>query len=224
MGKCEYCNVSVEEREVCPLCGRQVGADKAAAPRPYPRCDTKIEKASGAATICKAAAISVCIIAVCALINLLTYSVGGNYWFVDVAVIFIYFWVLILNTIRAKIAGSLKLMVQALVMGSLLCVFDGNANGGMWSVNFAIPIMCMAFVSLIMYIVVTKKLSWNEYIGYMIVVLLCGQGAVTGAILGIVRFGWLSIAAAGYAALTFLMMLIFANGRYKSTRVKRIRF
>ena len=63
-----------------------------------------------------------------------------RFWCLDIAVIFGYIWLLVLNTVRPKIRGSVKLMLQAGIISLMLCVFDWNAGRGLWSVNYAIPI------------------------------------------------------------------------------------
>ncbi len=81
--------------------------------------------------------------------------------------------------------------------------------------NFAIPFACIGLVFLATYIVMTRKLSWSEYIGYMVAVVLFGQMPVMGILLGFTHFVWPSFAATGLCRVYILMMLLFANGRYK---------
>lgn len=223
MNRCEYCNVVVEGQARCPLCGRKVSGTSVPTAI-YPAYRDETRQTPRTKTAMKAAMFTIGAVGVCALVNLLTRTSTDGYWFLDIAVIFMYFWVLVLNTIKSKIMGSFKLMLQAGLVGLMLCVFDWNAGRGLWSVNFAIPIASMAFVALVTYIVFTRKLSWGEYIGYMVAVVLFGQGAVMGTMLGFAQFAWPGFMAAGYAAATFLMMLMFANGRYKEMRVRRFRF
>lgn len=223
MSRCEYCNVSVEGRESCPLCGRRLSGESGTAAL-YPAYKAETGEKPKKRTAYKAAAFTIGAVGACALINLLTRSSADGYWFLDIAVIFAYLWVLVLNTVKSKIMGSFKLMFQAGLVGLMLCVFDWNAGRGLWSVNFAIPFACIGFIAIVTYIVLTRKLSWGEYVGYMVAVALFGQGALTGVLLGFAHLAWPGFAAAGYAAATFLMMLMFANGRYKETRMRRFRF
>lgn len=223
MNRCEYCNVCVEGQARCPLCGRTVSA-KGDCEALYPVNRQEIKDKPKTKIAKWAAVFTLGVVGVCALVNLLTRGSAGGYWFLDIAVIFIYLWVLVLNTVRSKIRGSVKLMLQAGLIGLMLCVFDWNAGRGLWSLNFGIPFASVGFVALVTYIVFTRKLSWSEYIGYMIAVLLFGQGAITSSMLGFTHFAWPGFMAAGYAAATFLLMLTFANGRYKETRMRRFRF
>ena len=222
MGKCEYCGVTVSGRDTCPLCGRKVrgGTQNAM----YPACRTDNREMPEKKRPCWPTLVTLLAVGVCAWINLMTRGSSGGYWCLDIAAIFAYLWVLVLHTVKSKTRGSLKLMLQACLIIAMLCVFDWNAGRGLWSVNFAIPFACIGLVFLATYIVMTRKLSWSEYIGYMVAVVLFGQMPVMGRLLGFTHFVWPSFAAAGYAVFTFLMMLLFANGRYKGERTRRFRF
>lgn len=223
MNRCEYCNVSVDAQERCPLCGRPVDGESSAAAL-YPVYREEIKEKPKKKTMQKAALITLGAVGICALINILTRSNTDGYWFLDIAVIFGYLWILVLNTVKSKIMGSFKLMLQAGLVGLMLFLFDWNAGFGLWSLNFAIPFACIGFTAIVTYIILTRKLSWSEYIGYMIAVAIFGQGAVISSILGFTHFAWPGFLAASYAVTTFLLMLVFANGRYKETRVRRFRF
>lgn len=222
MGKCEYCGVTVEGRAKCPLCGRKLY--KSTPNTMYPACRTDKNTAAEKRTPYWPALVTLGAVGICAWINLMTRGSAGGYWCLDIAAIFAYLWVLVLHTVKSKTRGSLKLMLQACLIIAMLCVFDWNAGRGLWSVNFAIPFACIGLIFLATYIVMTRKMSWNEYIGYMIAVLLFGQAPVMGIFLGFTHFVWPSFMAAGYAVFTFLMMLMFANGRYKDERARRFRF
>lgn len=228
MNRCEYCNVSVDGAlTTCPLCGRTVarGEKERKQAQSYPAYSMESrEEEPKKRPVYKATAVTAGVVGVCAWINLATRGVNGGFWCLDIAVIFGYIWLLVLNTVRSKIRGSVKLMLQAGIISLMLCVFDWNAGRGLWSVNYAIPIACIGLNFLVTYIVFTRKLSWREYIGYMIAVLIFGQTPFIGVLTGVTLVVWPSFTAGAYAIVTFVMMLICADGNYKESRAKRFRF
>ncbi|WP_066688079.1 DUF6320 domain-containing protein [Christensenella intestinihominis] len=221
MGKCEYCGVTVKGSESCPLCGRPV---QGKTEKMYPACPADQNEIPEKRTPYWPAVVTAGVVGICALVNLVTRGSSGGYWCLDIAVIFAYLWVLVLHTVKSKTRGSFKLMLQACLIVAMLCVFDWNAGRGLWSVNFAIPFACIGMIFLATYIVMTRKINWSGYIGYMVAVALFGQIPIMGILLGLTHFVWPSFAAAGYAVFTFLMMLMFANGRYKDAQTRRFRF
>lgn len=222
MGKCEYCGVTVRGSAACPLCGRKVRAQRSE--KLYPDGSADSPKAKNKRLPFWQAAVTLSAVGVCAWVNLATRGSTGGYWCLDIAAVFAYLWVLVLHTVKSSAQGSLKLSLQALLVMAMLCVFDWNAGRGLWSVNFGVPIVCAGFILLATYIVVTRKMSWSGYIGYMAAVALFGQIPVVSVMLGLAQIAWPGIAAAGYAVFTFLVMLMFANGRYKNELVRRLRF
>ncbi len=224
MNRCEYCNVSVGGGVLnCPLCGRKVDGETGKE-RLYPSYGKEAREEPPKRTIYKMAAITLGVVGICAWINLATRGAAGGFWCLDVAVIFAYLWLLVLNTVRSKMRGSVKLIFQAGFIGGMLCVFDWNAGRGLWSVNYAIPIVCTGLIFLVTYIVFTRRLSWREYIGYMIAVLIFGQAPFVAVALDVTLVVWPSFTAAAYAVITFVMMLICADKKYKGSRARRFRF
>ncbi len=228
MKNCEYCNVWVDENlKTCPLCARKLsGRQGAARQQVYPSYGTQNEKqvlpvGNGKY---KALAITMLIIAVCAFINLLTRGETGGYWFLDVAVILAYIWVLVLHTIRSKARGSVKFFAQVGMIALMLIVFDLNAGGGLWSLLFGLPIETAAMISLATFIVCRRKMLWSEYLLYGFMILFIGFAPMVSVELGIVPMFWTFFMSAGYAVVTFLFMLMFANKQYKQTAVRRVRF
>ena len=228
MKSCEYCNVRVDENlKTCPLCGKKLsGSAEGAVEQTYPRYGTQAAREALPAGNGRyfALAITMMIIAVCAFVNLLTRGEAGGYWFLDVAVILGYLWVLVLHTIRSKSRGSVKFFVQVGRISLMLIVFDLNAGSGLWSLLFGLPIEAVAMISLATFIVCRRKMLWGEYLLYGFMILFIGFAPMIAVEMGIVPMFWTFFMSAGYSVVTFLFMLMFANKQYKQTAVKRVRF
>lgn len=222
MGKCNHCGVSVKGGSVCPLCGRLVEISEEE--RMYPACGSDAQETDGRRLPYWQILITFAAVGICAGVNLMTRGSTGGYWCLDIVAVFAYLWMLVLHTVKSAARGSLKLFLQACLVNAMLCVFDWNAGGSRWSIQFAVPIACIGFILLATYIVTTRKVSWNEYIGYMIVVAVLGQVPVFSVIFGFAHFEWIGFAAAGYSVVTILVMLMFAYTRYKNERTRRLRF
>ncbi|MEA5002945.1 MAG: DUF6320 domain-containing protein [Christensenella sp.] len=228
MRNCEYCNVRVDENlTTCPLCERKLtGQQGAEAKHTYPAYARKDEKYAAPAGNgkYKALVVTMLIVAVCAFINLLTRGEAGGYWFLDVAVVLGYIWVLVLHTIRSKARGSVKFFAQVCMISLMLIVFDLNAGGGLWSLLFGLPIEAVAMISLATFIVCRRKMLWSEYVLYGFMILFIGFAPMIAVQMGFVPMFWTFFMSAGYAVVTCLFMLMFANKQYKQTAVRRVHF
>lgn len=225
MKRCEHCNVRVEG-SVCPLCGETIASGenkKKYEAYPVYRVE-KEELAPNTSARYQALVVSMAIVAICAFINLLTRGTAGGYWFLDIAVILGYIWVLVLHTIRSKMRGSVKFFVQVGMISLMLIVFDLNAGGGLWSLIFGIPIEAVAMISLAAYIVCKRKMLWSEYLLYGFMILVIGFAPMIAVEIGVVQMFWTFFMSAAYSVVMFLGMFIFANKKYKETAVRRVRF
>ncbi|MEA4854753.1 MAG: DUF6320 domain-containing protein [Christensenella sp.] len=224
MKHCDHCNILIESESMqCPLCGRKlVGKDE-------PHCYPPYEKLAGTeykkrSKIGLMAVVTAAILGACALVNILSRDVNGGYWFMDIAVILAYLWVLVLHTVKSHVRGSIKLFVQAVMISLMLLVFDLNAGQGMWSVRMGIPIVSSAMICIATFIVGTRKLNWNDYIAYGVVVLLIGLAPLTAVELGVAQMAWPFWFCASYGVVTFIFMMTRADRKYKESAKRRFRF
>jgi hypothetical protein len=226
MKHCEYCNIDVRGKAVvCPLCGRKLSGSLQNTEPVYPSyhsAETVKEERRGMAG--KMLAVTVFILCSAVVMDLLTHTAAGGYWCMDIAAILGYLWVLVLHTVRSTARGFVKLLVQACMVSLLLVVFDLNAGGGLWSVSFAIPIQATAMICLATYIVLSKKMSWREYLCYGIADLCLGFAPMIAVQMRIVHMAWPFFLCASCAVVTFFLMLLCAERNYKEEETRRFRF
>jgi hypothetical protein len=99
--------------------------------------------------------------------------------------------------------------------------FFGHHN---WSVNVVIPFMIMAAITLILIMVINKRMLWSDYIGYALVIITSGFAPLIFYVLGISTLLWPAVITGAYAGLVYLGMWIFRDQQLKSEFIRRFHF
>jgi RNA polymerase subunit RPABC4/transcription elongation factor Spt4 len=226
MNKCKYCNVFIDENlNKCPLC-HQIISDNQMAYNSvlYPIYD--IDKSLYVKRIIFKIWLFLSIAGCCTviLLNVLTLNRSNNLWFLYIVVPTLYLWLLVKNTILSKMHTGGKILLQIISVSGLILVIDLNSGFYRWSVNIVIPIMVAVSTIFITVIVYSRKMLWNEYIGYAITLLFLGFIPVILYFIGVSNSIWASGFSALYSFLTLLFMFIFSNKRFKNEFKRRLHF
>lgn len=224
MNKCEHCQVRVDEHLTkCPLCLKVINPHTEVTENSlYPTYTHKVHTKSFLFKL--GVFLSIATVSICALINILTLQHVGRLWFLYIAVTVLYLWLLIGHTILSKSRVGSKIFLQTIGTSIILYVIDFNSGHSRWSVNFVIPFLVMAATLFITWKVYTKKMLWNEYIGYTIAMIFLGFIPTILYLVGIANILWASASAALYSLLTIIGMFTFANKRFKNEFKRRFHF
>lgn len=224
MKKCKHCQVLIDENLYkCPLCHRVVGDKKTPVKNPvYPVYNMKKASSSRDFLFNLVLFLSIVIISSCTLINLLTDT--SRLWFLYVAGPVLYLLLLINNTILSKTHVGAKILLQVLGISNMLFILDFFSGYRRWSVNVVLPFLVIAGTLSITIIIWTKKMLWNEYVGYVIAMIFLGFLPILLYLIGVADSIWASSISALYALLTTIGLLLFSNKKFKNELVRRFHF
>ncbi len=221
MTKCENCHVTLGgQLSRCPLCLKalQFESDHTGESL-YPVYNNGIEKKNLKFKIFLFLSIVVC--SILTLVNILTFQIAPILWFIYVLIIVIYLWIFIGHTIKSKRSIGSKILLQTLGASFLLFAIDLNSGYGKWSVNIVIPVIVMVGILFITFKMSTRKMQWNEYIGYTISMILVGFIPIILFLIGVSNILWPSAVAALFSVLAIVGMFIFADKRFKNEFIRR---
>jgi hypothetical protein len=223
MNKCDYCHVTVDDSlKRCPLCFKTLNKKALGENSLYPTYDHDIIKKKRSLIFKLSLFASVAGIGVCTVVNLLAWP--GYFWTTYVIVAIIYTWLLVKNTLMSKKHGGIKLLIQLVVVAAMLYIIDFLFGKTNWSVNIVIPFMLLSAITLILIMVLVKRMLWSDYIGYAIVIIFSGFAPLILYAIGVATLLWPSIMVAAYAGIVFLWMWLFRDKQFKSEFTRRFHF
>lgn len=155
MKHCKYCNVDVQTNEkYCPLCYNMLEGNSDNTVDFYQKRKEKETTQKTRQILFKIFfLISLATIAVCVLVNVLTWN--GIIWSVLVGVSELYVWILIAHTIFSRRSIFEKVLFQLVGIIAIVVVCSFIAKGD-WLLNYVIPsiqlatVTSLAFVSFVM--------------------------------------------------------------------------
>ncbi len=224
MNQCKHCKVLMDENlHKCPLCHRAVGDKKLSSENPwYPSYDMEKRNPSRGFLFNLILFLAIAVISTCLLINLLTDA--RHLWFLYVAGPVLYLLLLINNTILSKTHAGMKILLQVLGISGILFMIDFLSGYYRWSVNVVIPFLVIAGTFLITIIICTKKMLWNEYVGYVFVMIFLGFMPILLYFIRVSNSMWASSVSALYALLTTVGMVLFSDKKLKNEFLRRFHF
>lgn len=219
MNQCKNCGVWVEGL-TCPLCHRGIlDPTTSAEIKGYPdygrlRWDKKNVFISKLAIF-----IAVSIISICVLINLVT--MPHTLWSLYVATIVFYLLITCIHTILSASHPGGKILVQLISLSGLLLLTDVLGGFERWSVNYVVPFLVVAATLLVTFIILTKRMRWRAYVGFVVTMIVLGFFPIVLYLAGVATAIWPSAVTALYALLTLFGMLLFSNKTFKTDLVRR---
>lgn len=158
----------------------------------------------------------------CLLINILQYR--GILWSLIVIGGIGFFWAALVYpfSVRKNIGHHITVDAVCACLFFIVAQFVIKTKG--WSLDYVIPFLFIAAMTIISLIIFIKRMKWREYAMYQFVAILLGLLPVISVIAGLVIIRWPSIVSAFYSFITFLGMLIFADKKYKNELIKRFHF
>lgn len=221
---CDYCGVRVKNgQQNCPLCGRQLTEHKEVNSL-YPAYHVK--KLSGARRLFGRLA-AFCSVAAClvtAVINFFTWPESHLAWSLFVIAPVLCAWLLVGNTLLARRRGGAVILLQTIAFSAMFAIIDAAAGFHRWSVNYVIPFLLITQTLVITIIVYTKKIRWNQYIGYALTMIFLGFAPILLYAVGLCSVLWPSVSSAAYSFLTLAYMFVFSNKAFLGELKKRFHF
>lgn len=224
MKKCLSCGVLVDDAHArCPLCQREFSAPGTVPENPwYPRY-TVVEKERKSNLNLKIVAFLVLVVSsICIVINLLTGA--GHLWSLNVLSSILYAWLSVRHTILSKAHPGTKIIVQVFGISGLLFILNSMSGSARWSVNYVFPFLVIGATLLITILIISKKMRWKEYSGFMIALILLGFAPLIFYAFGLSQVLWTGVTAAMYAFLTLIGMLLFSEKGFKNELIRRLHF
>lgn len=229
MKRCNNCRVLLqEEQESCPLCCQnsfeEVAGVDFGAPSVYPAYNYKklMRRTQTLPKLLLFISIAVC--ALTLFINVTTWERYDKLWSLFVIVPVAYLWLLIGNTILSKMRGGGKIILQTIGLSCVVVLMDLNTGFQRWSVNIVIPMLVVTAIVLVMVIVFSRRLLWNDYIGYAITLMPLGFIPILLYVFGVSTSFWASASCALCALLSIIAMGIIAPKRFRTEVARRFHF
>ena len=224
MKKCPSCCVIVDNAHIkCPLCQREFPIHDTVSNNPwYPRY-TVAEKESKSNLHLKIIAfVAIAISSICGVVNLL--SGANHFWSIDVISSVLYCCLLIRHTVLSKAHLGAKIIAQVFGISGLLFTLNITAGSARWSVNYVFPFLVIGATLLITIIIISKKMRWREYIGFMLSLILLGFAPLMFYAFGLSQVLWTGVTAALYAFLTLLGLFLFSDRGFRDELIRRFHF
>ncbi len=225
MTHCNNCNVYIDDGvQICPLCNNHLKVEDANAKNScYPDYFHKEEISYKRRNKIIAFLILLIFSVSLGLINYFTQAYLKVLWSLDIIAIFAYMWVLIENTIRTKLRGSVKLFIQVFSIFFMLLVFDLVAGFENWTFNSALPIVVICALGLCAYIITKKRMALKDYYSYSAVAIIIGVLPVITYLLQLSQTYILSLIALAFSVVLFVMMVIYKVSEHPKENIIRMR-
>lgn len=216
---CNHCKVYIrDDKNICPLCGNIISkskVDKEAAV--YPVIPPTYERHM-------AIRILVFISIVAIVVSYIIYKLFPTSVNWPMLVVFgiVSMWLSITDALRKRYNITKSIMWQVFIM-SLLCIFwDWRTGWKGWSLDYAIPILCIAAI-IVMYITAkVTKLSTGYYIAYFLLGGLFGIIPGVFILLNLVKVDYPSIISVAISIIFLSAILIFQGENILSELQKRM--
>lgn len=215
MQYCEACRVRIStQTDTCPLCHAPLPAREGLLlEQTYPDF-APLKRRSRLLALWFSLA---CLfsIAVCALINLLTWN--GSLWSALVAAPVLYVWLCGLITFRKRAHLGLKLMAHAIGIALLLVAINTFSDSrrvvshASWAVAYTMPFVFIGFILSINVLIARRLQTLRDYVLYQISLCVIGFIPLLLVLLDVAQPVYPSIIAAACSALTIGGLFLFGR-------------
>jgi hypothetical protein len=156
---------------------------------------------------------------ICLLLNLLFWT--GIIWSLIVDTAILLLWETIGLMILSRKNIGWKLFAQMLAVMVVFLTIDAVTGWSAWSITYIAPFVITASTLVMTLILFIRRAKWREYMLFQFIIALNGFIPVILYWFGLIGIIWPGAAAALYALLTLLGMLIFADKQFKNELKKR---
>ncbi len=222
MNQCTNCNVWIEDG-TCPLCLQYMPEEMLDRKvNRYPIYQPTNQRVRNAFFLRLMIFISVVILSASLLINI--FLTPQFFWVYYVAAAIFYLLVAINHTIISSAHMGAKIVYQVISLTGLVIVIDILSGFWRWSVNFIVPFLIITATLVTTIIIVKKRMHWNEYVGFILTLILLGFLPIGIFFTGVSTIFWPSIITSVYASLTFLGFWLFSYKIFKEELIRRFHF
>jgi magnesium-transporting ATPase (P-type) len=224
MKTCPDCQLTVESGEDrCVLCGAVLEDDHQSLFRKnFPTDIVPIRKRKKINLFANIALFSsVTIIALCVLINVLTWQ--GVAWSIIVAGGLAVAWALIGLPIIGESNLNNMLITQMICLQLFLILIDLIFDYSGWSINYAYPFIYILVGLAVAIFVIIYRVNWRDYLMTLFVIAVLGVIPVLFLLFGWVTVPWPSYLAILFAVLCTLALLTFSSQKFGWELKKRFR-
>jgi hypothetical protein len=226
MKYCKKCNITLNtQRMTCPLCFHvleKTPEESATVYAPYPGYQPKSYK--DGILVKLFIFLSIVAIFISIIVNIMTWSLNPSPWSAIVVGCVLYAWILIKNTVIAKINIGRKLVFQTIALPLLLVVIEKYTfSPKPWALDYVTPFLTVIATLAVLMLVFIRSTKYGEYVIYLLVINFLG---LVPLILyftfpGLITVMWPSVVAGSIGFLTFLGMWVFAGSETRNELKKR---
>ncbi len=220
MKSCKYCNVTVEtEKDFCPLCFNKLIDDGNEVEIFYPQnLNEKPAKKPTKFLYKLFLFITLCALAICAVINYLT--TPDVLWSVVVGCGLLYVWVLVAHTILSKQSVFKKVLLQILSI-LLLLFFTEKLSDSLWLFAYVYPSVSLGVIITTLMMLFIKSNRSEYLIGFSFIYLLMDILSILILIFYRNSFYLLNLINVIFCSFAFIGLLIFGFNAMKAEIAKK---
>lgn len=172
---CEHCKVHVDtDRKICPLCFNSL-VEESKEEKTFDNYPKRIAVKKKYNIFYRILIfIFLLAISISLLVNFLTYKEGGKWWSLYVVIGVVYVFILIRNTLYARINMTKKLVIQELFISLLVLGVDALSGNKGWALSIVIPSVCMATNITGIIVIICNRKNFGESLMPTFLIMLLG--------------------------------------------------
>lgn len=163
--------------------------------------------------------LSLVISSTCLLINIMTYS--GVIWSLYVIGTILYMWITVAYPLFGKLKIGKIIVVNTIATSVYVFSLELATHTKGWGLTYVFPFLLIAATLMITFIILLKRLKWQDYMAYQTIMVVLGFLPVIFCVAGLVTTILPSVLSAFYSFLTLAGMFIFADKKYKDELIRR---
>ncbi|MDL2287753.1 DUF6320 domain-containing protein [Oscillospiraceae bacterium OttesenSCG-928-F05] len=217
MKYCSACNVSVANpRERCPLCQAPLGGGGDER-ETFPITPSLYERYSLFFRVLIFLSVTACVTVLAVNVILSTEYL----WFLFVWSGIGYMWLTIIAMVRRRSSLSKKILFQVMQLSVLLFIIDLLTGFIGWSLDYAIPSICVSALLAINVIALVSKLRLNDYVIYVVANAALGLCPLIFVLTGVADVLWPSITCVLTSGLSLVAIFVFSDKKTRQELFKR---
>ncbi|WP_054743686.1 DUF6320 domain-containing protein [Cellulosilyticum ruminicola] len=214
---CPKCQVEVlDDTCVCPLCLR-VLQGKGGGTRIYPKVQFNAKRYQLVKRML--CFMLLMIVTLFSVINYLIYNSLMGYIIVSASAI--YFAITVNYSVLHRANLAAKILVQTIGAQVLIFVIDYAIGYEGWSINYALPCICLIANLAIMLLMIINHMNCQEYIMYQLSMIILSLGQIILIVLKVIERPTLAIISVAISILILLGTILFGDKRVKNELIRR---
>lgn len=217
---CNNCKVNIRgNKEACPLCGNILTFDKNSnkVDSPYPVIPPSFERH----LVLRILVFISIVVIVSSYVIYKIFPISIN-WPVLVALGLLSMWISLTVALKKRYNISKSIMWQVIIVSALSVFWDWRIGWMGWSLDYAIPVLCVAAM-LAMYITAkVMHLGVRDYISYFLLIGLFGIIPVLFILFDLVNTVYPSMVSVAFSIIFLAAILIFQGDNIKAELQKKM--